>query len=884
MRSTISDIDIDMLIREQREQTPQGLGSAYSKRLPQVATYQESYLPKLTDLSILPSSGVFIGRRLFDARYYLGHFADGAEVGADPAAHFISIGWRKGLNPHPLFDVGYYLSQCPELDTGAKDPLSHFVAVGASRGLRPHPLFDTAFYVRDHFDDVKMENPLVYFLEQGAALGHDPNPFFSTRFYQEVNPDVTAAGINPLMHYVTSGYREGRPVSPGFDGPFYAKRRGLDAEQDPLRDLVERLRAARSQFNLAPATPQISVVILNHGKSILTTQCVLDVLGDSSVEGIVEIVVVDNGSSAEEFARLALNLPPAIRVVRLGVNRFFGEGNNIGAEASRGQYVLFLNNDAFVSNGTIGALRSAFDRCGDCGAAGPRFVYPDGRIQEAGATVSSDGIVTQRGKLLENLAGRFDKFESVPYISAACLMLPRDLFDALGGFDLAWEPAYYEDVDLCLKVATAGKHVYYCPDAVVHHIENATSMETTFGFRLENIVAINREKFISRWGTYLDGRAPARVNVGHVVSDPVAATGKSAILHTPYALYPGGGERYLLTMAGALSAAFDVSLSTPERYSRLRLRGMSRELGLESSNIGYVPERGLEMLAKCDLLIAMGNHVLPPLPALGKQNVYLCQFPFPMSPRYMTDNWDHLKGYERIVVYSAFVARHLKARAEELSVPLPEIVIVPPPVHQMGAGAASKDGVPRILNVGRFRPGSHCKRQDTLIDAFKKLRKTLPDAELHLAGPLPPEPEAREYLVYLRDLARDEPVHFHLNAPFDDLRDLYGAASAYWHATGAGIPPDLVPECQEHFGIAILEAMSAGAVPFVLGEGGPPEFVSDGDNGFLWNTEAELVGMTTTFFSLDEQDRLALRRGAMQKAKEFDEAQFRSRVLVLFSH
>lgn len=822
----------------------------------------------------------FVGRRLFDARYYLGHFADPAEAGSDPLAHFLAVGWRKGLSPHSLFDVSHYLSQCPDLDASHQDPLSHFMLYGAARGLRPHPLFDTAFYVREYADDVKTENPLVYFLEKGAASGHDPNPFFSTKFYSEANPDVVAAGLNPLVHYVTSGFREGRRCLASFDAAFYARRHSLGSDTDPLTDFVERLRAARGRPEPAAAAPRVSVVILNYSKSVLSIQCALDVLSDQSVADEVEVIVVDNGSSPEEFACLASEIPPAVRVVRLGVNRFFGEGNNIGAEAARGRYVLFLNNDAFVTDGTIGALLSAFERRPDCGAAGPRFLYPDGRIQEAGATISPDGLVTQRGKLLENVPSRFAKFEPVQYISAACLMLTRELFDALGGFDLTWEPAYYEDVDLCLKVAQAGKRVYYCPEATVYHIENATSTEAAFGLRLDTIVAINREKFISRWGAYLDGAGPAPA-VPACAAPPVSSSGKragkTAILHTPYAFYPGGGERYLLTMACALTDGHDVVLSTPERYSRLRLRGMGQELGLDFSAVDYVVEREIETLEKSDLFIAMGNHPLPTLPALGKRSLYVCQFPFAMSPRYMAEHWSNLQGYDGVVVYSEFVARHLRSRAAALNVQLPEVVVLPPPVHQMGRGT-SKDGAPRILHVGRFHPGGHCKRQDTLIEAFKKLRAIVPDAELHLAGALPPDPEARDFLIHLRHLARGLPVHFHLNAPLEELRDLYNSASAYWHATGAGFSAELLPERHEHFGIAILEAMSAGAVPLVLGEGGPPEFVSDGNNGFLWHTEDQLVAMTARFFALAEASQGPLREQAIRTAHEFSEERFHHRI------
>jgi O-antigen biosynthesis protein len=319
-------------------------------------------------------------------------------------------------------------------------------------------------------------------------------------------------------------------------------------------------------------------------------------------------------------------------------------------------------------------------------------------------------------------------------------------------------------------------------------------------------------------------------------------------------------------------------LSTEERYSRLRLRTMGRELGLDVSGIDYVAEKDLTTRLNAALSVVMENHLLPPLPAFANRNVFVCQFPFPMDADYLSECWSYLKRYDLVIVYSEFVARHLHRQAGIYGVTLPEITIIPPPVRQMGGKRGEPGGAPRILNVGRFYPGGHCKRQDNLIEAFRTLRASVPDAELHLAGVLPPDSVARDFFVHLRHLAREEPVFFHLNASLDELRELYNGASAYWHATGLGVSVELFPERFEHFGITILEAMSAGAVPFVLGEGGPVEFVAPNENGYLWHTEEELVESTRAFFALPVQAQSTYREKARQTAAEFDEERFRNRV------
>ena len=132
-----------------------------------------------------------------------------------------------------------------------------------------------------------------------------------------------------------------------------------------------------------PTAPAVSIIILNLNKSGLTRQCLREVW--RYTEGhTYEIIVVDNGSKPEEFSKLA-DTPGLFKLIRLPVNRYFGEGNNIGVEASRGRYLVFLNNDAFVSKGWLEPLISTFGNEPNVGGVGPRMVYPDGRLQEAGA-------------------------------------------------------------------------------------------------------------------------------------------------------------------------------------------------------------------------------------------------------------------------------------------------------------------------------------------------------------------------------------------------------------------------------------------------------------------------------------------------------------------
>lgn len=698
------------------------------------------------------------------------------------------------------------------------------------RALRRSAAIDVLFY-RDRNPDVAATgiHPLLHYVFRGAAEGRDPNPGFDSAFYLRSNPDVAAAGINPLYHYVTRGAAEGRQPHPPFAGP----------EAEP----VEAFPNAEAWYDAE--TPEVSIVILNWNKSRLTSQCLKD-LWRHTTGHRYEIVLVDNGSNPAEFAELTEILGP-FRIVRLGQNRFFGEGNNIGVEASRGTYLCLMNNDIFVTENWLPPLMRMLAEQPDAGGVGPKFLYPDGRMQEGGALIDRNGDAVQLGKLKDPDDPEFNQMRTVDYISAATFLLKRELFDRVLGFDLCWDPAYYEDADLCFKIGLLGLKIYYCPETAVFHVENATSSDARHGLKLNNIVEINKGKFVARWGKYIGGDRSAVPNLlgdgAPAPRTPERRPGLPRIaLSTHYDLLPGGGEKYLLTAAEALSIDHEVTLVTAERYSRLRLVTIARELNLDLSRIHMEVASEAQRDGMFDIGITMGNEILPPSPGLGRRNLYHCQFPFPLAATERARRWRFWEDYERLVVNSEFTKRYVERQQGQIQIsPLP-VDVVHPPVDMIGIGGPKK---PMILHVGRFFTGGHCKRQDTLVQLFREMvEKDGVQAELHLVGSLHPEAHHRDYYLQVRELARDLPVFFHINASRETLTRLYREARVYWHATGIGSDAQLAPETLEHFGISIVEAMSAGCIPVVYREGGPGLIVEDGRTGHLFSNVEQLRGLT----------------------------------------
>jgi GT2 family glycosyltransferase len=247
--------------------------------------------------------------------------------------------------------------------------------------------------------------------------------------------------------------------------------------------------------------PEVSIIIINRNKAELTVRCVKE-LWKRTTGRPYEIIVVDNGSQPDDFIKLTRfqgSDRGGVRVIRLNRNRYLLEGNNIGAESATGRYLFFLKNDTFVTPNWLDSIMGVFKDRDQVGAVGPTFRYPDGSPQRADCYVNVDGTVNVLGRNGDWDKSTFNAPREVDYCSAAGLMVRKDLFDESLGFDLCWEPAYYEDVDLCMKLKRRGYRVFYCPSATIVHIERFTSLGASDNIEVGKAVEINRRKFVARW-------------------------------------------------------------------------------------------------------------------------------------------------------------------------------------------------------------------------------------------------------------------------------------------------------------------------------------------------------------------------------------------------
>jgi GT2 family glycosyltransferase len=200
---------------------------------------------------------------------------------------------------------------------------------------------------------------------------------------------------------------------------------------------------------------------------------------------VAEVVVVDNGSTPEDAARLAAqaSATPRLRLVTGQGNVGFARGANLGAGAAGGDLLVFLNPDAFLGPGGVTALAEALAGRPSPSLAGARILNSDGTEQRGGRR----GEVTPLSTLLSlsTLARRVPglrRFEvhledeptpgqviEAPTVSGACFAMRRADFEALGGFDEGYF-LHVEDIDLCWRVRQAGGQVVFQPAAEVIHV------------------------------------------------------------------------------------------------------------------------------------------------------------------------------------------------------------------------------------------------------------------------------------------------------------------------------------------------------------------------------------------------------------------------------
>lgn len=263
--------------------------------------------------------------------------------------------------------------------------------------------------------------------------------------------------------------------------------------------LEETPEAARAIVFAKADTPQVSIIIPVHGKIAYTLHCLRSIQNSQPLASY-EVIILDDCST--DSTPELLGLVRGINTIRNESNLGFLRSCNKAATHARGDYLLFLNNDTEVLTDWLDELVSTFSIHTNVGLVGSKLVYPDGRLQEAGGLIWHDGTGMNYGRADDANRPEYSFLRDVDYCSGASIMVPRQLFEHLGGFDERFAPAYYEDTDLAFAIRQAGYRVLLQPFSKVIHFEGVTSgtdlRQGTKAYQL-----VNQNKFLAKWKSVL---------------------------------------------------------------------------------------------------------------------------------------------------------------------------------------------------------------------------------------------------------------------------------------------------------------------------------------------------------------------------------------------
>ena len=317
------------------------------------------------------------------------------------------------------------------------------------------------------------------------AVVHVPLCLYQWRAHEE----STASGVDAKPYAAVAGEKAVHEA---------CIRRGRPAKVEFERQTSHY----RVKFDLPAQLPLVSIIIPSRNGYDQVSVCLKSVFEKSTYPNF-EVVLVDNGSDDERcfklYEKYKASHPGRFSVVKDPRPFNFAAQNRVGVEQSRGEYLLFLNNDTEVltPDWIEELLRVA--QFPEVGAVGCKLLYPDGKIQHAGILANGRDIAVHAGINLDREHNLYCQMLNTLHetiaVTAACLMVPKAKFLEVGGFDELYLQNGYGDVDFCLKLREKGYSNLFNPYAVLTHYESKS--------RKQGLEEFEKQQMIAKWGHVL---------------------------------------------------------------------------------------------------------------------------------------------------------------------------------------------------------------------------------------------------------------------------------------------------------------------------------------------------------------------------------------------
>lgn len=385
----------------------------------------------------------------------------------------ISEDGRKRFDPHLKPDWS------PDLLRSC-NYISHFSVVRRS-------LLEEVGGLREEFEGAQDYDLILRVVERTDRIGHVPRILYHWRAH-----GASAAG-NPWA----------KP---------YAYEAGRRALEDHLtrRGLAGVVSSAglgfyRVQYAIS-GSPRVTIIVPSRDNVERLGKCVGSIMEKTRYLSY-EILIVDNRSRNEGTKAYyeKLRADPRVRLIWWDHEFNFSALNNYAVERTDSELLLFLNNDTEVVSGEwLDAMLEHGTRK-EVGAVGAKLYYRDGRIQHGGVVLGDGGIARHayrlRGRFEQGYMGRLHAVQNVSAVTGACMMVRREVFLAVGGFDEGFAVSL-GDIDLCMKLRSNGYLVVWTPYAQLYHDESITRGSDE---DLDKRMRAQREAelFVKKWGEAL---------------------------------------------------------------------------------------------------------------------------------------------------------------------------------------------------------------------------------------------------------------------------------------------------------------------------------------------------------------------------------------------